>query len=104
MNKYTNIDNLGNAQYYQYMCGVIDDSEERYESFKEKLKVFSDVNNIEDAKKIAQEFLPINNEKNYLKIGNATCLIVARGDVFRVCLDSEKEYICYNIVKENNKK
>ena len=74
-------------------------AQEDYEKFKTRLKIFSGVDSITKAKELAKGFLPIENEKNYLKIGNARCVIISRGDVFRICLDSEYEYICYNIIK-----
>jgi len=77
-----------------------EDAIKEFESFKEKLKVFDGITSIDKAKQIAKGFLPIENEKNYLKIGNAKCVIISRGDVFRVCVDSDKEYICYNIIKK----
>ena len=76
------------------------DAEQALEKFKQKLKVFDGVDSITKAKELAKEFLPIKNEKNYLRIGNAKCVIISRGDVFRVCVDSDKEYICYNIIKK----
>lgn len=75
------------------------EAQEAYQSFKKKLEVFKGINSISEARSIAKSFLPIENEKNYLKIGNAKCVIISRGDVFRICLDSENEYICYNIIK-----
>jgi hypothetical protein len=77
-----------------------EEANKAFEAFKEKLKVFDGITSIDKAKQIAKGFLPIENEKNYLKIGNAKCVIISRGDVFRVCVDSDKEYICYNIIKK----
>ena len=80
------------------------DSEQELSRFKQKLKVFDGVDSITKAKELAKEFLPINKEKNYLKIGDAKCVIILRGDLFRICLDSETEYICYNIIKSQHSK
>ena len=77
------------------------DAEVEYNKFKEKLKVFEGVKSISEAKEIAKSFLPCKNEKTYLKIGNAKCVIISRGDVFRICLDGEKEFTCYNIIKHS---
>ena len=76
------------------------DADQEYNKFKEKLKVFEGITSISKAKEIAKTFLPCKNEKTYLTIGNAKCVIISRGDVFRVCLNSDKEYTCYNIVKK----
>ena len=78
----------------------IDYEESKYNEFKNQLKVFDNVTEIKKAKEIAKEFLPIENETNYLKIGNAKCVIISRNDTFRICLDNEHEFICYNIIKK----
>ena len=76
------------------------DAELEYNKFKEKLKVFKGVTSISEAKELAKTFLPCKDEKTFLKVGNAKCVIISRGDVFRICLDSDKEFTCYNIVKK----
>ena len=80
------------------------DADQEYNKFKEKLKVFEGITSISKAKEIAETFLPCKNEKTYLTVGNAKCVIISRGDVFRVCLNSDKEYTCYNIVKKSEDK
>lgn len=75
------------------------EAKQEYENFKNKLKVLDGVSSISKAKNLTKSFLPLNNEKSYLKIGSARCVVISRGNMFRVCLDSENEYICYNITK-----
>lgn len=74
-----------------------------YEKFKAKLKVLDGIQSISEEKRLVKDFLPLDKEQSYLKIGNAKCVIISRGDVFRVCLDSEKEHLIYNIIKPTKK-
>ena len=67
-----------------------------YEKFKEKLKVFDDVKTPGEAKSLAKNFLPISNEINFLNAGNAKCVIIMRRDLFRILIQSDEEFICYN--------
>ena len=77
-----------------------EEAHKEYEKFKKKLKQLDGIDTISEAKRIAKEFLPLDKGKTCLKVGDAKCVIISRGDLFRVCLDSEKEYICYNIIKQ----
>ena len=61
-----------------------ENNQKKYENLKERLKVFSGIRSIEEAKAIAKEFLPIDKEKNYVKIGNAICVIISRSDLLEL--------------------
>ena len=75
-----------------------------YKKFKSKIQVLEDITNIDKAKEFAKEILHIDKEKTFLTIGSAKCVVISRGDVFRLCLDNDKEYICYNIIKQDDEK
>lgn len=110
LNSYVNLNDIKTAETQDDLSSVKSvnqseiDAEQEYNKFKEKLKVFEGITSLSQAKEIAKKFLPCKDEKNYLRIGNAKCVIISRGDVFRICIDSDKEYICYNIIKQSDNK
>jgi hypothetical protein len=74
-------------------------NKERYKQFKERIAEFASVSTLKEAKELAKKILPTAQTKNRFKVGNATCVIIDREDMFRICLDSEKEFISYDFVK-----
>lgn len=89
-----------NQQFYQY-SSVADaerKNQEKYKEFKERISRFEKVDTIEAAKALAKEILPTANEINMFDIGNAKCVIINREDCFRISLDSNDEFICYDFV------
>lgn len=80
----------------------IDDIERRLRNFKDKLKIFDGITSISEARKIAKENFCIKNDVNYIKLDNSMCVIVQSSDVFKVCLENDKEFFCYSIVKKES--
>lgn len=74
--------------------------QDEYTRFTEKLKVFDSVKSFDEAKAAAKKFLPMNDEINYLVVGNAKCAIISRRNLFRIVLNSDKNVICYNFRTE----
>ena len=107
LNSYANLNNIKTGEVQDDLSATKSlnqadvDAEIEYNKFKERIKIFDGITSISQAKELLKTILPqINNDKTYLKIGNAKCIIISRADVFRVCLDNDKEYICYNILKQ----
>lgn len=82
----------------------IDDIEQRLMDFKDKLKLFNGIASISEARKIAKENFYIENDVNYIKLDNSLCVIVQSSDVFKVCLENDKEFFCYSIIKKENRR
>lgn len=72
--------------------------EEKYNEFKTRLEKFEEITTLDEAKDLSKKILPVAKDFNKFKIGNATCIIINRDDMFRVSLDSEKEFICYDFI------
>ena len=85
-------------QYNQYT--VLQDIEkqnaEKYEKFKARIKQFDEITTLEDAKKLSEKILPITGDKSSFRVGNAKCTIINNDELFRICVDTSEEFICYN--------
>ena len=76
------------------------DAEKEVQAFKDKIKPFSKITSIAAAKKMAKELFYIEQDINYIKItDDAMCLIVQTAELFRLCVEDDKEFICYSITK-----
>ena len=91
--------NLEQARAYLSHGRTEDDAEKKLEKFKEKLKIFDGVTSIALARKLAKENFYIENDINYIKLDDTMCVIIQSADVFRICLENDKEFLSYNIVK-----
>ena len=61
-----------------------------------RLERFGDITTLEDAKVLAQKILPVPNDINTFKVGNAKCTVINREDMFRVCVDTPEKFISYD--------
>ena len=61
-----------------------------------RLEKFGDITTLEDAKDLAQKILPVPNDINTFKVGNAKCTVINREDMFRVCVDTPEKFISYD--------
>ena len=95
--------NLEQAKAYLSHSRTEDDAANKLEQFKEKLKIFEGITSIAQARKLAKEIFYIKNDINYIKIGDATCVIVQSVDNFRICLENKKEVICYSITAKDER-
>ena len=79
------------------------EAEKEYEKFKNKLKVFDGIKHVKEAKELAKQMFNIKNEVNFIKAGNAHCVIINRINLLKVVLNSDKEVICYNFTQKERK-
>ena len=91
--------NLEQAKAYLSHSRTEDDAANKLEQFKEKLKIFEGITSIAQARKLAKENFYIENDVNYIKLDDTMCVIIQSADVFRICLENDKEFLSYNIVK-----
>ena len=86
-----------NRDYYK----DLEISEDRLNIFKQKLELFKDLRSISEAKNLAKQIFHINNELSYINFDNAKCVIVYSATLFRITFESDSEFACYSIVKQN---
>ena len=86
--------------YYQFeITNKLENSQEqKLKEFKERLSQFYNIETLEEAKELSKKILPVNSEFTRFNIGRATCFIVKRDDLFRICLDSKDEFISFDFV------
>ena len=78
------------------MLSVEKQGQEKYEKFKERVEAFAEIETIEEAKALAAKIMPVPNEVNRFRIGNARCVVINRSDLFRISIDTQDEFICYD--------
>jgi hypothetical protein len=69
---------------------------EKYNQFRERILAFENISTLEEAKKLAKQILPVAQDINIFNVGHAQCTIVNRDDLFRISLDSDEEFLCYD--------
>lgn len=69
---------------------------EKLEQLKQRLAPFAEVENIDDAKKLADSILPTRQEYTSFYVGNAKYSIINKHDMFRISIDTASEFICYD--------
>ena len=71
-------------------------AKDKYEKFKERIRAFSEIKTIEEAKILAAKIMPVSNEVNRLRIGNAKCVVINKSNLFRITVDTEDEFFSYD--------
>ena len=85
-----------NAQANFNPINAKNQAEEKIKEFKKRLQAFENISTLEEAKKIAKEIMPVSKEINHFRVGSAKCVIINKDDMFRICLDSDEEFISYD--------
>lgn len=81
---------------YSYAQKELLEEARRTDEFFERVANFASINNLEDAQNLARKILPTNNEITRIYVGNAKCTVINKPNMLRICIDSEKRFICYN--------
>jgi len=71
---------------------------EKCEKFKERVKQFETISSLEEAKDLAAKILPVAKDVSSFRVGSAKCTVVNKDDMFRICVDTADEFICYDFV------
>ena len=88
------------SQYYGIKQVTNEEKEkQKVERFKARVEEFSEVNTVEAAKELAKKSMPVANEVNRFRVGNARCVVINKEDQFRVSLDTETEFIAYDFLE-----
>ena len=82
----------------QVQLNIHEQNKEKYEQFKERISQFANISTIEEAKKLSEQILPVAQEINKFNVGIGRCVVINRSNLFRISLDSEKEFISYDFV------
>ena len=82
-------------QYAAEQQRAVEDSE-KSKAFLERIKPFKDVTNLSEAKELAARILPVKEDITTFYVGNIKCTVINKENLFRLCIDSPQEFICYN--------
>jgi len=72
--------------------------DEKLENFKKRLEQFKGIKTLAEAKELLQRTMPIALDRATFFIGKAKVVIVNYENRLKICLDSPKEFICYDFV------
>lgn len=72
--------------------------DQKLESFKQRLSKFKSVSTLEEAKVLLDKTMPISLDRTTFYIGEAKVVIINYDKRLRICLNSPKEFICYDFV------
>ena len=89
-------------QYLQYTAFQRNEAKEKESeaALLERVHKFAKIDSLEMAKELAKSIIPTNQEITHFNVGNIKCIIVNRKNLFRISLDSDKEFVCYSF--DNN--
>ena len=98
MQSESNYDNLSaeDMRTEQVRYEMEQQKKKKVSDFLLRLEKFGDITTLEDAKDLAQKILPVPNDINTFKVGNAKCTVINREDMFRVCVDTPEKFISYD--------
>ena len=85
-----------NYEQMEMMNKVQGQSTEKVKEFKTRLESFNNVTTIEEAKELAKNIMPVSQEINHFRIGEAKCVIVNKPETFRISIDTAEEFISYD--------
>lgn len=71
-------------------------NKEKEAKFKERISAFKDITTLKDARELAERILPVAQELNKFRVGNAKCVIVNKPKQLRICFDTGEEFIAYD--------
>lgn len=85
-------------QYKQYTSGQLDaiKRKEKADELNDRLSKFRTVSTLKEAKNLAAEILPTNQELTVFYSGEAKCIVVNKPDMLRITIETNKKILCYN--------
>ena len=81
---------------YRYNQTIDTSSEDRVVKFLERLMQFDNVNNLEDAQKLAKQILPTKEDITTFYVGSLKCIVVNRSNLLRISAITDSNVICYS--------
>ena len=85
-----------NPAQMDIMQNIEKQNKEKEAKFKERISAFKDITTLKDARKLAERILPVAQELNKFRVGNAKCVIVNKPEQLRICFDTGEEFIAYD--------
>lgn len=88
---------------YEAIQNEEESNKKRYQELMERIAPFKNAQNFYEAKEILKKTFPVSNEINFMRIGNARCVIYNGQRCLKISVDTANEFICYHFVAEENK-
>ena len=85
-----------NPDQMDIMQNIEKQNKEKEAKFKERISAFKDITTLKDARELAGRILPVAQELNKFRVGNAKCVIVNKPEQLRICFDTGEEFIAYD--------
>lgn len=92
-----NQENAGYAmQQFAIEQQVENQNRAKVENLKNRLSKFESVESLSEARDLVKKTLPVANEINRFRVGNAKCIVINKEDLIRISVDTDDEYLCYD--------
>ena len=85
-----------NPAQMEMLQNIEKQNKEKEDKFKERISAFKDITTLNDARELAERILPVAQELNKFRVGNAKCVIVNKPEQLRICFDTGEEFIAYD--------
>ena len=69
---------------------------DKAEEFIKNVQKFEDIETIEEARELAKQLFSAENEFQRFSVGSYDCTVVSKKDIFRICVNGNKTFICYD--------
>ena len=89
---------MNKIEYMKYLAiqEQVAGNKEKFEQLLKRVQIFEGVNNFEQAKKLAAQFMPTQNPTTIFYVGNAKCTIINKSEMLRISIDSPEQFISYD--------
>ena len=75
---------------------ILSENQEKAEKLKNRVKKFSAVANLEEAKALASTEFRANDELQEFSVAGVKCVIINKDDLFRISYITQSEFVCYD--------
>lgn len=85
-----------NISQIEMMQNIEKQNKEKEARFKDRISAFKDITSLDEARELANKILPVAQEMNKFRVGNAKCVIINKPERLRISYDSDGEFIAYD--------
>lgn len=93
------INNYALYNQYELVKEANEQENAKYNSLKQRVMQFEAISTKKEAIELSERIMPVKNGITSFTAGMGKCTVINRADLFRITLDSPKEFISYNFIK-----
>lgn len=81
---------------YQSVLNVEKTNDDKLGDFLERISAFKEIKTLNEAKELAKNILPTENEINRFYVASAKVVVINKEDLLRISVINDKKITCYN--------